>query len=48
MTVAARLSPQPWMTAPESRAVFAALDAGGAAARFVGGGVRDAWLGRPG
>ncbi len=47
MTVAARLSPQPWMTAPESRAVFAALDAGGADARFVGGCVRDAWLGRP-
>ena len=47
MTVAARLSPQPWMTAPESRAVFAALDAGGADARFVGGCGRDAWLGRP-
>ncbi|PWC32399.1 CCA tRNA nucleotidyltransferase [Azospirillum sp. TSO35-2] len=47
MTVAARLSPQPWMTAPESRAVFAALAAGGADARFVGGCVRDAWLGRP-
>ena len=47
MTVAARLSPQPWMTAPESRAVFAALDAGGADARIVGGCVRDAWLGRP-
>ncbi|MBK1841793.1 CCA tRNA nucleotidyltransferase [Azospirillum sp. YIM B02556] len=47
MTVAARLSPQPWMTAPESRAVFAALASGGADARFVGGCVRDAWLGRP-
>lgn len=45
--VAARLAPQPWMTAPESRAVFAALAAGGADARFVGGCVRDAWLGRP-
>ncbi len=47
MTVAARLSPQPWMTAPESRAVFDALASGGADARFVGGCVRDAWLGRP-
>ncbi|MBP2298476.1 CCA tRNA nucleotidyltransferase [Azospirillum picis] len=47
MTVAARLSPQPWMTAPESRVVFDALAAGGADARFVGGCVRDAWLGRP-
>ena len=47
MTVAARLSPQPWMTAPESLAVFAALASGGADARFVGGCVRDAWLGRP-
>ncbi|MGF7176796.1 CCA tRNA nucleotidyltransferase [Azospirillum doebereinerae] len=47
MTIAARLAPQPWMTAPESQAVFAALAAGGADARFVGGCVRDAWLGRP-
>ncbi|MBP2304197.1 CCA tRNA nucleotidyltransferase [Azospirillum melinis] len=47
MTVAARLSPQPWMTAPESLAVFDALASGGADARFVGGCVRDAWLGRP-
>ncbi|SMH62101.1 CCA tRNA nucleotidyltransferase [Azospirillum agricola] len=47
MTVAARLAPQPWMTATESRAVIAALAAGGADARFVGGCVRDAWLGRP-
>jgi poly(A) polymerase len=46
MTAAARLAPQPWMTVPESRAVFAALAAGGADARFVGGCVRDAWLGR--
>ncbi|MBP2292679.1 CCA tRNA nucleotidyltransferase [Azospirillum rugosum] len=46
MTVVARLAPQPWMTAHETRAVFAALDAGGADARFVGGCVRDAWLGR--
>ncbi|WP_245985916.1 CCA tRNA nucleotidyltransferase [Azospirillum thermophilum] len=47
MTVAARLAPQPWMTDEESRAVIAALAAGGADARFVGGCVRDAWLGRP-
>ncbi|PGH53792.1 tRNA nucleotidyltransferase [Azospirillum palustre] len=47
MTVAAHLSPQPWMTAPESLALFAALASGGADARFVGGCVRDAWLGRP-
>lgn len=47
MTVAARLSPQPWMTSSESLAVFDALASGGADARFVGGCVRDAWLGRP-
>jgi len=34
------------MTAPETRAVLDALAAGGADARFVGGCVRDAWLGR--
>lgn len=44
---AATLPPQPWMTAPETRAVFDALAAGRADARFVGGCVRDAWLGRP-
>lgn len=44
---AAILPPQPWMTAPETRAVLDALAAGGADARFVGGCVRDAWLGRP-
>ena len=41
-----RLSPQTWMTAPETQAVLAALGPYGAA-RFVGGCVRDAWLGRP-
>jgi poly(A) polymerase len=35
------------MTAPETAAVLSALAAGGAEARFVGGCVRDAWLGRP-
>lgn len=42
-----RLEPQPWMTAPETRAVVDALAAGGAEVRFVGGCVRDASLGRP-
>jgi poly(A) polymerase len=42
-----QLAPQPWMTAPETRAVIAALTAEGATARFVGGCVRDAVLGRP-
>ena len=43
-----RLPPQPWMTAPATRAVVAALEAAGGAgcARFVGGCVRDALLGR--
>lgn len=44
---AARLPAQPWMTAPETRRVLDALAAGNADARFVGGCVRDAWLGRP-
>lgn len=47
MKPAARLTPQPWMIAPETRAVFDALARGGADARFVGGCVRDAWLNRP-
>jgi poly(A) polymerase len=41
-----RLDPQPWMTAPETAAVLAALSAAGGEARFVGGCVRDALLGR--
>jgi poly(A) polymerase len=41
------LKPQPWMDAPETRAVFEALKAAGGEARFVGGCVRDALLGRP-
>ncbi len=40
------LPPQPWMTAPATRAVIAALAAEGTAVRFVGGCVRDALLGR--
>ena len=43
-----RLYPQPWMTAAPTAAVIAALEAAGGSgcARFVGGGVRDAALGR--
>lgn len=45
----ARLTPDnaPWMAAPETRAVVAALTAGGRPVRFVGGCVRDALVGRP-
>ena len=42
-----RIEPQSWMTNPATLAVLEALEAGGAAARFVGGSVRDALLGRP-
>ena len=42
-----RLAPQPWMTAPETRAVIAALSADGAEVRFVGGCVRNALAGLP-
>jgi poly(A) polymerase len=49
VTPAGRIEPPPpWMTAPETRAVLAALGAGGATVRFVGGCVRDAVLHRPG
>lgn len=43
------LPPQPWMTAPPTQAVIAALAAAGGpdCARFVGGCVRDALLKRP-
>lgn len=40
------LPPQPWMSAPATSAVVAALSAGGSEVRFVGGCVRDAVLGR--
>ena len=39
-----KLEPQPWIDAPETQAVMAALDAQGDMARFVGGCVRDAIL----
>ena len=42
-----KLPPQPWMNAPETVAVFRALEAGGKEARFVGGCVRDAVFGLP-
>ncbi|MEW5728635.1 MAG: CCA tRNA nucleotidyltransferase [Pseudomonadota bacterium] len=42
-----QLPPQGWVTAPETRAVVAALSAEGAEVRFVGGCVRDAILRRP-
>lgn len=41
-----RIEPLPWMKWPETRAVIAALEAGGAPGRFVGGCVRDSLLGR--
>jgi poly(A) polymerase len=42
-----RLPHQPWLEAPATKEVIAALTAGGAEVRFVGGCVRDALLGRP-
>jgi len=42
-----RIEPQPWMIEPATISVLDALSAGGAAARFVGGSVRDALLGIP-
>lgn len=41
-----RIAPQPWMHEPAATALLAALDKAGIAARFVGGCVRDALLGR--
>ena len=47
MTV--RIDDQPWLTAPATRAVMAALEAAGGSgcARFVGGCVRNALIGAP-
>lgn len=42
-----RLPVRPWMRAPRTRAVVAALREGGAGVRFVGGCVRDTLLGWP-
>ncbi|HJT05801.1 MAG TPA: CCA tRNA nucleotidyltransferase [Stellaceae bacterium] len=41
-----RIAPQPWMSEPATEAVMRALVAEGGGARFVGGCVRDALLGR--
>lgn len=41
-----QVAPQPWMLAPATKKVLAALTADGAEARFVGGCVRDAVLKR--
>jgi poly(A) polymerase len=41
-----RIAPQPWMSEEATSAVLGALTAAGGAARFVGGCVRDALLGR--
>lgn len=41
-----RIAPQPWMVEPATLTVLGALAAGGVEARFVGGSVRDALLGR--
>lgn len=42
-----KIHPQPWMTAPETATVLAALAAGDSEVRFIGGCVRDAVLKRP-
>ena len=42
-----KISPQPWMTAPETRTIVDALTAGEADVRFVGGCVRDGLAHRP-
>ncbi|MCW8914897.1 MAG: CCA tRNA nucleotidyltransferase [Magnetovibrio sp.] len=41
------ITPQPWMTMPETQTVMAAFHAANAEARFIGGCVRDAVLKRP-
>ncbi|MBK8210877.1 MAG: CCA tRNA nucleotidyltransferase [Rhodospirillales bacterium] len=42
-----KIHPQPWMTAPETRALLDALTADGGEVRFIGGCVRDSVLKRP-
>jgi len=42
-----KMPPAPWMRAPQTRALLAALTAEGAIVRFVGGCVRDSLAGRP-
>jgi poly(A) polymerase len=43
---ATKIAPQPWMAEPPTRILLAALAKAGITARFVGGCVRDALLGR--
>jgi poly(A) polymerase len=47
LTPTGLLEPLPWVTAAETQAVFDALEAEGAQARFVGGCVRDGLAKRP-
>jgi len=47
MEATGKLPPQPWMTAPETGALFKALQAGGKESRFIGGCVRNAIFGLP-
>ena len=47
MTSPEKIVAPEWMGAPDTRAIFDAISAGGASVRFVGGCVRDAILGRP-
>ena len=47
MSIPPRLHNAPWLQRPETKAVFAALEAGGFAARAVGGAVRNALLDLP-
>ena len=42
-----QLGPEPWLSAPATKTVLAALTADGAEIRFVGGCVRDLVLHRP-
>lgn len=46
MTPAGRIAPQEWMTATAAATVMSALNGDGGTARFVGGAVRDALIGR--
>ena len=46
-TAALSLARQPWVTDPATRKLFAALEASGSPARFVGGCVRNALIGMP-
>jgi poly(A) polymerase len=47
IAVQRRIAPPSWIVEPATQAILAALAAGGAKARFVGGAVRDALVGGP-